>query len=82
MVCDKCGYQNSQGATYCGGCGQKLNEMEKARSKTPKYVLIAVVIMLSMVMGYFTIHDWDNATCTEAATCSICGRTQGNQRHA
>ena len=25
MVCSKCGYQNSQGATYCSGCGSSLD---------------------------------------------------------
>lgn len=30
-----------------------------------------------MGIGYYTIHNWDDATCNEAANCSICGRTQG-----
>lgn len=77
MVCSKCGYQNSQGTTYCSGCGKKLSSSGKRSNIMLSLVLIMAVSFLIIGIGYFTIHDWSAATCTELSTCSICGRTQG-----
>ena len=41
--------------------------------------LLGVVFLLvaAAVVGYFTIHIWTPATCTEATVCKICGKRQG-----
>lgn len=30
-----------------------------------------------LVVGYFTVHSWSAATCTQPETCRICGATRG-----
>ena len=52
------------------------------KSKTAKIVLggaigIAAVIVILFVTHVICIHQWENATCTEPETCSICGDTRG-----
>ena len=37
---------------------------------------IAAVILV-LVIGFFTVHFWEDATCTSPKTCSLCGKTEG-----
>ena len=39
-----------------------------------KFLLAVVVIGITC---FFTIHEWEPATCTEPKKCSICGATSG-----
>ena len=39
-----------------------------------KFLLAVVVIGITC---FFTIHEWEYATCTEPKKCSICGMTSG-----
>lgn len=40
--------------------------------------IIGVLIVIGLaVFGYFNIHSWKPATCTDPETCSICGKTRG-----
>ena len=37
----------------------------------------ALCVLLLLVVGFFTVHFWEDATCTEPATCTLCGKTEG-----
>ena len=37
----------------------------------------AAGLALLLLIGFFTIHKWTPATCTEPETCTICGKTRG-----
>lgn len=49
-----------------------------------KYFIPAAIILIVIIIGLcYCIfkpcdHEWENATCTEPATCSICGETAGD----
>lgn len=49
-----------------------------------KYFIPAAIILTVIIIGLcYCIfkpcdHEWENATCTEPATCSICGETAGD----
>ena len=47
--------------------------------KTPWGLIIGIVaaLLALLVIGFFTIHSYDPATCTEPKTCKICGKTEG-----
>lgn len=88
MVCKKCGYQNSQGATFCAGCGQKLTESNnKTNSKMMTYMGIAIVVLAGLLcLSVFgrketsaacSVHNWNAASCVKPAICAICQETQG-----
>lgn len=38
-------------------------------------VLLVVVVLVATHVICF--HEWEDATCTQPATCAVCGRTQG-----
>lgn len=46
------------------------------KKKTALIVAIVCVVLVAalLVVGYFTIHIWEEATCTDAAVCKICGK--------
>lgn len=48
---------------------------KKKKGATPA-VIIAVII-LALVVAFFTIHDWSEPTCESPAICSICKKEQG-----
>ena len=52
---------------------------EPKKKNRAVWVILGVVAALAALaaVGYFTIHSWQPATCTEAAVCSICGKVQG-----
>lgn len=53
----------------------KANEAGKKRL----FVILGLVaaIILLLFLGYKLIHFWNPATCTEAETCRLCGKTRG-----
>lgn len=40
-------------------------------------ILIALVVLVLFATHVLCLHDWQEATCTQPETCSICNRTQG-----
>lgn len=40
-------------------------------------VVILVILCVSVLSGCGCEHDWKEATCTEAKSCSLCGETEG-----
>ena len=40
-------------------------------------VLVSLLIVL-MITGFFSVHFWTPATCTEPETCTLCGKTRGS----
>ena len=49
-----------------------------SKKKAGKKLWIAVVAVIAlMVIGFFTVHIWEPATCTEPETCRICGKERG-----
>lgn len=46
------------------------------KNRMPLVIGIAAVILV-LVIGFFTVHFWEDATCTFPKTCSLCGKTEG-----
>lgn len=40
-------------------------------------LLVLALVAGIAVIGYFTVHIWQPASCTEPSVCRICGKTQG-----
>lgn len=60
--------------------GEGTNEkQEKSNGKkaTITVILAGVVLIIAGIVIYTCYHRWNNATCTEPRTCSICGKTEG-----
>lgn len=54
------------------GCG---SGNKKSKSVKPWMLLLAFGAVL--LIGYTSIHSWSEPTCTEPATCTICGKQKG-----
>lgn len=37
--------------------------------------VVALLLIGSVILAYFTVHRWTEPTCTEASVCTICGKT-------
>lgn len=87
MVCKKCGYQNSQGATFCAGCGQKLTGANHSNNGKMMIYLASAIVVIIVVLcislfgreeeATVCSHSWKEATCAKPATCSVCQETKG-----
>lgn len=57
----------------------KPKDPKKSKKRTAIICALAAVIIVVFLFSTHIIcfHDWQDATCTEPETCSICGRTQG-----
>ncbi len=42
------------------------------------FLIAAAAIIMLVILGFFTIHSWRAATCTEPEICKICGKTRGD----
>ena len=51
-------------------------QRQKPGNQPTRYTFIALAAVLVLIVGFFSIHIWDNATCTEPAKCRICGKTR------
>ncbi len=50
------------------------NEPDKDKHIIRGILLSAVVFLVLAAVAFFTIHVWDQPTCTEPAVCKICGK--------
>lgn len=52
---------------------------EPTKNHKPLWIVLAVFLGLAalVMIGFFTIHNWESATCTKPETCTICGKTRG-----
>ena len=71
IIC-KCGQQNSGTCQFCSACGAPLGQKKKSAKPAVLTTVIAVVLLL--VIGFFTVHIWTEASCTEPSVCRICGK--------
>lgn len=39
----------------------------------------AVALLAALVVCYFTVHIWKDATCEDPRTCALCGKTEGRK---
>ena len=94
MKCQKCGYQNSQGAVFCSGCGTSLTATEQKKNNKPIIAAVIILIGVLALVGFFALrsqpkglgaqasvvctHNWSAATCTMPKTCTMCGVTEGS----
>ena len=51
---------------------------ERLKKQPLKYILIALAAAIAVIVCFFSIHIWDDATCTEPGKCRICGKLQGD----
>ena len=69
MKCKNCGFENKKGAKFCAKCGSSLsyvavNDAPK-ESNTSKYIiiaLIAIICILILALGYFTLIGNSNSS--------------------
>ena len=71
IIC-KCGQQNSGTCQFCSACGARLGQKKKTGKTAIFAAVIAVVVLLAV--GFFTVHIWTEASCTEPSVCRICGK--------
>lgn len=54
------------------------SEPVKKKSKAGRNTAMIIgAIVVALVIGFFTIHDWTEATCDSPATCKICKQEKG-----
>lgn len=46
--------------------------------KRGRNLLLPVAAVILLIIGYFTVHIWTDASCTEAPVCKICGKTRSS----
>ena len=51
--------------------------MKDRKKATITVILAGVVLIIAGIVIYTCYHRWNDATCTEPRTCSICGKTEG-----
>ena len=43
-------------------------------------ILAGLIVFLALaIVGFFTVHIWEPASCTRPETCKICGKTRGER---
>ena len=42
-------------------------------------ILGAVAVVIVLVICFFTVHIWKDATCDAPRTCALCGKTEGRK---
>lgn len=53
---------------------------QKKSGGTLLIVLGAIVaVVIALVICFFTVHFWEDATCSSAKTCVLCGKTEGKK---
>ena len=63
MICKKCGYQNSQGAAYCNGCGKRLDGIggmhsgliHNRRTSKMRFVVTLIALIVETICFYFVV---------------------------
>ena len=75
----------SEDATKVKDAASAADENQPSKKHVKPKVLIGaaaavVIIVFGVLFGthVLCIHNWQEATCTEPRTCSICGRTEGD----
>lgn len=53
-------------------------EPKAGKPRRLSILIAAAVTVLLVILGFFTIHSWRAATCTEPEICKICGKTRGD----
>ncbi len=68
MICKNCGFDNKKGAKFCTKCGSALAHEEviekPSKGDNSKYLiiaLIAIIVILAGVIGYFALSGGDSA---------------------
>ena len=56
----------------------ETGQEERLKKQPLKYILIALAAAIAVIVCFFSIHIWDDATCTEPGKCRICGKLQGD----
>ena len=53
---------------------------QKKSGGTLLIVLGAIAaVVIALVICFFTVHFWEDATCSSAKTCVLCGKTEGKK---
>ncbi len=61
MICKNCGFDNKKGAKFCTKCGSALAHDKGDNSKYLIIALIAIIVILAGVIGYFALSGGDSA---------------------
>lgn len=80
MTCKHCNHQNQEDATFCEYCGKRLRGgggNQKKICLAVLTVLVVVIVLGLLFCANICIHDWKDASCTEARICVKCGATEG-----
>lgn len=60
MVCKRCGYQNSMGAKYCAGCGERLSE---SGGRKWLWTSIIAILAVAVLVSALLFKREDNVVC-------------------
>lgn len=88
VVAENGGTDNSGVSLPQGGVTtQEPEKRKKKKSKVPFIIAGAVILLAGICFALYTFvapvkclvngHKWEDATCTEPKTCSVCGKTEG-----
>lgn len=91
IKCPECNREVSDQAKICPHCGYKLTKIKRKISRAKKntiiiFSIIIPVFTIEWIIYFFfspitfpwcCYHNINPATCTEAQTCSRCGKTWG-----
>ena len=54
-----------------------LPSRRSGRNKKIVALAALILFLLLAVLGFFTVHIWEPASCTQPESCRICGKTRG-----
>ena len=82
-ACVCCGHEKMENVTgreqFEVTQSQKQNTSQNSSKKKHKLLLIPIAIIV-IIVGFFAIHVWKPATCTEPEVCSICRKVRSSLR--
>ena len=81
-ACICCGHKHAE--VYCAaartsdGTANTGDMSKETPAASPKRAIIITVfaVLAALCIGFYTIHDWQPATCTEPEVCTICGKVR------
>lgn len=65
---------NGNGIVLAEGTAKRAST--KSHKKATIIIITVFAVLAVLAIGFFTIHDWQPATCIEPETCTICGKTR------
>lgn len=80
MRCKICNCEISSSERFCHGCGSPvdLSSGDEPRKLKKLWILWVCAAIALFLIGIYTVHIWEDPTCTRPETCKICQKTRGD----